>query len=198
MSSKAEEAQLMQEFFQKYPDIGKTYNENILASFNRSPNLAETVRGMITWHNGMIDSLVAKPVKRFLEETLKSPAGMADKKEFKEAAAKFREAIKKSHEKDDGFRKQLKDDSLSEWVFFAGEFLTSMRADMTKMKEEQKKSKDLYLIVLHRYCSSLFNAARNSIRDETGVNDLFLKTTEPLVKWLQMIKPASIEAIWGL
>jgi hypothetical protein len=198
MSSKDEEAQLMQEFFQRYPDIGKTYNENILPSFNRSSNLAETVRGMITWHNGTIDSLVAKPVKRLLEETLRSPAGMADKKEFKEAAAKFREAMKKSHEKDDGFRKQLKDDNLSGWVFFAGEFLTSMRADMTKMKEEQKKSKDLYLVVLHRYCSSLFNAVRNNTKDEAGVNNLFLSTTEPLVKWVQMMKPASIEAIWGL
>jgi hypothetical protein len=198
MSSKDEEAQLMQEFFQKYPDIGKTYNENILATFKKNPSFSEMVRQMITWHNGIVDSLVAKPVKRLLEETLKSPAGMADKKEFKEAAAKFREAVKKSHEKDDGFKKQVNDDNLSGWVFFAGEFLSSMRSDMTKMKEEQKKSKDLYLVVLHRYCSSLFNAVRNNTKDEAGINGLFLKTTEPLVKWLQTTKPASVDAIWGL
>lgn len=198
MSSKETEQELMQEFFQKNSDVGKTYNESIAANFRKIQGLEETVRQMIVWHNGLIDQLVAKPVKKLLEETLRSPAGIAEKKEFKEAAKQFKEAVKKSHEKDDGFKKQAQDGNLAAWVFFAGEFLTSMRADLTVYKQETRKSGALYMIVIHRYCSSLFNAVRNNIRDEAGINGLFLKATELIVKWLQKTNPQSIAAIWGV
>ena len=186
----------LEEYLKQNPTAYQNWT-NIQEWLKQSPVLSNTVRNMTIWHRGLINNLL-KPFRNLFEELLKRPSSFTDKKQFIEVKKKFIEAAKESIKYDDKARKAGGDDEVTKYLFWATTFLACAEGDFEMFKQEREKSYNLAVMILMKYTCSLLTVINNNIREEAGISEVFRKQTEVLVKWIEKVHPASIQAVWGL
>jgi hypothetical protein len=186
----------LEEYLKLNPNAYQDY-QSIQEWFKQNSGVGTIVHDMIMWHRGLINSLL-KPFRTLFEELLKKPGNLTDKKEYSEVKKKFLEIAKESFKKDDKGKEMWHDDKVANYLTWAATFLACAEGDFEMFKQEQEKSYKLSILILMKYTCLLMMVINKNTRDDAGISDVFRKQTEATAKWVDIIHPASIQAIWGL
>ncbi len=181
-----QEGKELEEFLKQNPTEYQKF-QTIQQSFKNNRDLSLLIHDLIMWHTDIVQSKLMPPAKELFQALKSSPGNFSEKREYTNAKNKFLEICKTSFKKDDEFRKELEEEELATWAFWAAVILSYDNASFVMYKQDKQKSYSIGTAILTYYTSTLLNVVYDNKRDTAAISEMFLRQTEKLVQWVDKI-----------